>query len=300
MAKKPPKKPYNWKGASKVNWFPGLTPGTNLSVQDLTGFDPSKQYRWVADPSNPWAGGFQALGAQASAPNPYAGILGDYLAQARADAAAESGAQKGSMIDALRNYAISYGAAPDFSAMGGLGKDAQGYWKQAWDPRTQELARKAEEEGISSHARLSHQNDIEMRRIPAMLAARGMLQSGQTTADFGEQSQNYKNQGYDMLSELMSGITGSVQNFQEAERARQRQLADLEMQIAMQQAANWQDSDMGPGPEGPATQAQHPNPAVMALARSAFGGSRKYPLPKFNSPAYRNSWLRNRLRAGRM
>ncbi len=261
MAKKP-KKPYQWTGAKNINWFPGINqqpggPGTKITMRPgLPKLDFSTLF-----------GGARTQAAPQQSSNPAAGILQDYMNQMRADAAAESNAEKGSMINNLRQAIISYGLAPDYSA---LGKDAQGYLKQALDPNTLALAAKNEQEGISSHARLGHANEIAMRRIPAGLAARGLLHSGQTGADFGEHAQDFKNQGYDMLSALMSGITGSIGQYQEAERARQRALAEAEMQAAMQAAGDWSDSDMGPtGDEGPAT--------------GATGGS-KPPPPKRTRP----------------
>jgi len=234
--------------------------------------------KWKA--GNPGAatfhGGFVAPGllpAQGGGGgNPMAGILADYLNQMRGDMGAESAADKGGMINQLRRYVISYGALPDFAQLGGLGADAQGYLQEAMDPATMALAQKAEAEGVSSHARLAHGNEIATRRIPAGLAARGMLQSGQTGADLGEQALQYKTSGYDMLNEMLSGIQGGVSGFQNNERARQRQLADMEMQAAMQAAQDWGNSYFDPGgsdPTSPAAAAvQHlQRPKITAATR---------------------------------
>jgi hypothetical protein len=206
--------------------------------------------------------------------NPAAGILADYMNQMRADAAADRNAEKGSMIQNLRQAIISYGLAPDYSA---LGKDAQGYLKEALDPNTLALAAKNEAEGISSHARLGRANEQSMRRIPAALAARGILRSGQTGSDFGDQAQDFKNQGYDMVSALMQGIQGSVGGFQEAERARQRALAEAEMQAAMQASEDWSDSDFGDtgdtGDTGPASTSAKPG-AWLAKRRAQLAAQR--------------------------
>ena len=174
--------------------------------------------------------------------NPFAGIMADYLNQMRGDMGAEGAADKGGMINQLRKYIVSYGALPDFSNIGGLGGDAKGYLAEAMDPNTMALAQKAETEGLSSHARLGQENDKATRLIPALLASRGMLQSGQTGNDLADQGMKFKQSGYDMLNEMLSGITGSVSGYQENERQRQRQLADMEMQAAMQAAQDWGDS----------------------------------------------------------
>ena len=245
---KPPVKPYVWKQAAKVNWFPSINqpkPGGGFTLRP--GIQPgslgailgnSGQTTPTARPSGGGGGGAS-------------GILADYLNQMRADSSASSNADKGSMIQNLRNAIVSYGLAPDYSA---LGADAQGYLKEALDQNTLDLAAKNEKEGISSHARLGHENDLAMRRIPATLAGRGLLRSGQTGADLGEQAQTFKNQGYDMLSALMQGITGSVGQFQEAERQRQRDLAEAEMGAGGDAYGDYSDSymDDGGGDTGPA------------------------------------------------
>ncbi len=220
----------------------------------------------------------RGIGPQSDAKpsNPYAGILQDYLNQSRADFAAQSTAEKGDLINAIRKYVISYGASPNFEQLGGLGKDAQGYLKEALDQKTLDLARKAEEEGISSHARMSKANDITTRRIPAALAARGILRSGQTGSDLADQALSYKQQGYDMLTELMGGIQGGVSQFQNAERERQRQLAQMEMEMAMQAAQDWGDSYFDNGPaQGPA----RPNTGVSSAVRGGkpTGNPARYP-----------------------
>lgn len=187
-------------------------------------------------------------GAPQAPANPYAGILADYMNQMRADFGAQASAEKGDAINRIRQYIISYGGSPNFDQFGGLGKDAQGFLKEALDPRTVALAKKAEEEGVSSHARMSRANEIANRRIPSQLAARGILRSGQTGADLAEQALTYKQQGYDMLNELMGGVTGTVRGYQEAERERQRQLAQMEMEAAFQAAQDWGDSYFDQGP----------------------------------------------------
>lgn len=230
--------------------------------------------------------------------NPYAGLLQDYMNQQRADFAAESAADKGGMINALRKYIISYGASPNFEQFGGIGGDAAGYLKEAMDANTMALARKAEEEGLSSHARLAEQNARATRLIPAALAARGILRSGQTGSDLADQAMQYKRAGYDMLSELMGGVTGSVSNFQAAERQRQRALADAEMQAAWQAMQDWGDSYFDTG--------SVPSPAqqVAAIASGAarnrgFPVTSSGPLSRTNPKRQRN-YLNARVAAGRM
>jgi len=259
------RKPYNWKGARKINWFPGLKRAAPGSIGSSI----------INAPGGQWVGYPGSLGPQGGGGggNPYGGILQDYLNQQRADFAAQGAADKGSMINALRKYAISYGELPDFESLGGLPKEAAGYFKEAMDPKTRELAAKAEREGVSSHARLAEQNMLATRRIPSQLAARGLLRSGQTGSDLNQQAMDYKRSGYDMLNEMLSGITGSVSNYQNAERERQRALAEAEMQAAWQAAGDWGDSYFNELP----TQV----PGVAPKTRAGGGGRPRRPGPNY-------------------
>jgi len=240
----------------------------------------------------------QTQGQPQASGNPAGGILSDYLNQQRADFGAEGVADRAGMINAIRRYVISYGQLPDFSQIGGLGGDAQGFFAEALDQNTRDLAAKAEAEGVSSHARLSRANETTRRRIPAALAARGMLRSGQTGVDLGEQAQTYKNQGYDMLNEMLSGITGTVGSYQENERQRQRALAEAAMNAAMQASQDWGDYDMGGGGDEGA-----PSGGPASLGGVPRGGGRgRYPITRqqFKQPRMRKNWLAARGRAGRM
>lgn len=265
-----------------INWFPGLKPGASLG-QSILASVPKGGFTGLT------GGDAAAGGAPGGGGSPYAGILQDYLNQSRADFAAESAADRGGMINALRRYAISYGALPDFSALGGLGGEAAGFFKEALDPNTRSLAEKAEKEGLSSHARLAHANQLITRKIPATLAARGILRSGQTGADLSEQALTYKQQGYDMLNELLSGITGTVSGFQENERMRQRELARLAQEAAFEAAQDWGDSYFDDVSEGATGMGGVP---LRSFATRALGitktpgivrGRPTYPKPRYPS-----------------
>ena len=240
-------KPPGWKGPRLINGVPQYGRANPNSTMPYYG----AQIKGLMPRFSSTPVGLAALRGQQSSPqqreNPIAGILADYMNQARADFGAQSSAEKGDMINNIRKYMISYGAAPD---MEGLSKDAQGYLKQALDPKTLQLMQTAEKEGLSSRARLGQANEKATRLIPASLAARGILRSGQTGSDLGDQAMQYKQSGYDMLNEMLGAITGSVSGYQNAERERQRQLAEMEMQMAMQAAGDWGDSDTGPQPPG--------------------------------------------------
>lgn len=246
MAKKPPK-PYSWAGAAKVNWFPGLKGAAPGSMgQSLLGtFKGGSAPDWFA----PLAGR-SPFGNSGGGGNPYAGILNDYLNQTRADFGADSAADAAARDAALRRYVISYGQVPDFNALG-ISDSAKGFWNNAIDQRTKDLALKNEQEGTSIHARMAAENAVANRRIPAALAARGMLRSGQTGSDLRDQAQAYKIKGFDTLNEMLAGVEGTVGGFLQAERERQRALAEAEMQARMNAMGDWGGDMYGDGGMAP-------------------------------------------------
>ncbi len=239
MAKKPP---YSWAGAANVNWFPGLNkpaPGggfmprnPNLNLGPMLGISsPSIQTM------NPRSGG---------GGNPYAGIINDYLNQTKANFGAQSAADAASRDAALRRYVISYGTVPDFNSLG-ISDSAKGFWEKAIDANTQALAAKNEAEGTSIHARMENENKVANRRIPAQLAARGLLRSGQTGSDLRDQAQAHKIRGFDTLNEMLQGVEGTVGSFLNAERERQMALAEAEMNARMQAMGDWGGDMYGDG-----------------------------------------------------
>ncbi|MCI0408083.1 MAG: hypothetical protein L0191_05865 [Acidobacteria bacterium] len=176
----------------------------------------------------------------------YSGLVGDYLNQARSDFAAASGADAASRDAALRKFIISYGAVPDFNQLG-ISASARGFLEKALDQKTRDLALKNYAEGTAIKARMDKANEVAQRRIPAQLAARGLLHSGQTGVDLAEQAQNYKIQGFDTLNEMLGGIEGTVGNFLENERQRQRELAEAAMRAAEGAYGDFGDSYLGDG-----------------------------------------------------
>jgi hypothetical protein len=164
---------------------------------------------------------------------------------------------------------ISYGQVPDFDKMG-ISESARGFLGGAIDQRTRDLAAKAEAEGLSVHARMAKENTVANRRIPSMLAGRGMLRSGQTGYDMGEQAQNYKIGQYDTLNELLSNVEGTVGNYLQGERDRQMQLAQARMQAAWDAYSNWGDYDMGPA-QVPSSRGSLAGTSLPMAARNRAG-----------------------------
>lgn len=242
--------PYNWKQAKNVNWFPGLRGAKPGSIgSSILGSLPS---------GGPTAPNFFAPLAQSSlfgnrpgggGGSNAAGLIGGMpdLSAMKAQIQAGSTADAASRDAALRRLVISYGAMPDLASLG-ISGDAAGFLKNAINDQVMQLAQKNEAEGTSVHARMQHEADVGARRVPAALAGRGMLHSGQTGVDLAEQAQQAKNQQFDTLNELLGNVENVTSSFLQAERDRAMQLAEMEMQAAMSQYQNYADSDLGYDP----------------------------------------------------
>lgn len=208
--------------------------------------------------------------------NPYAGILNEYLNSAKANFAAQGAADAASRDAALRRFVISYGQVPDFAALG-ISPQMQGFLKGAINQTVRDLAAKNEAEGTSIHARTLAANAKANRLIPAQLAARGMLRSGQTGADLAEQAQQFKITNFDQLNELLGGMEGTVGNFLMAERARQDALAQAELQAQMLAAQQW-GGDMYGSQQGPTSvNPAYPRQQIYSFAGSQASASKKPP-----------------------
>ena len=199
--------------------------------------------------------GLRGLAGRGGAPaapasNPYSDLISSFLNQTRADLQADSVADAAGRDASLRRLIISYGDAPDLDKLG-ISKDAAGFLKGVLDEKTKGLARQNTEEGTSIKARLDRENMLAQRRIPAALAARGVLRSGQTGSDLGDQQLAYKQRGFDTLNELLGSAEGTVGSFLNAERERQRALAEAEQEAAFRAQDVWGDSYLDQSDAGP-------------------------------------------------
>lgn len=181
------------------------------------------------------------------APNSAQGLIGASpdLSAMKAQFAAGSAADAASRDAALRRLVISYGQMPDLASLG-ISGNAAGFLKSAINDQVRALAAKNEAEGTSVHARQQKEAAVAQRRVPAFLAGRGLLRSGQTGVDLADVAQQAKNQQFDTLNELLGNIENTTSSFLAAERDRAMQLAMMEMQAAQQQYGLYQDSYMGP------------------------------------------------------
>jgi hypothetical protein len=185
----------------------------------------------------PYAGGtapslVRPFASTAANPN-YGGLIGAQpdlsalQAQFKADSIADAAARDA----AIRRYVVSYGQIPDFSKLGISGA-AAGFLSNAINDNIRNLAAQNELEGTSIHARMNKEANQAMARIPAVLASRGILRSGQTGVDLANQAQASKNIQFDTLNELLGNIENVTSSFLNAERDRANQMAMAEMQAA--------------------------------------------------------------------
>jgi hypothetical protein len=255
--------------------LPKLAPGSLSGIGGLAPHTAAPDFFSPLSKSPQLQNLFSGLGGHFGSNNPYAGLIGGSadLSGIEAEMAAQGKADAAGRDAALRRFIVSYGSLPDFSQLG-ISGDALGYLKKAMDPKTQELAANAEKEGLSVHARQAHDDMVSRRQIPSQLAARGLLHSGQTGYDLGQQAQNYKTTQYDTLNELLGNIEGTVSSYQQAERDRQMQLAMARMQAASDAFGNWGDSDIG----GSQSMSQQ-----LAALRGTSGSRGTYPVPGASS-----------------
>lgn len=253
-----------------VNWYaknlPKYPKGIGQSVmnniqQGAPAFNQAAsqgRFDWFRGPN--FGGGNANYGGLIGGSPDLSALEAAYGAQSKADAASRDAA--------LRRLVISYGGMPSLDALG-MSDQARGFFQKAINPETLNLARKADEEGLTVSARQKKDDAVTRRRIPAGLAGRGMLRSGQTVSDLADQAQNFKNLQYDTLNELLGNVENTVGGFLRAEQDRAISLAQAKIQAAWAAMQNWGDYDMGGSFDG-----QHPFQTMAGRGGRPGGGGR--------------------------
>lgn len=150
--------------------------------------------------------------------------------------------------DANINRAIvSFGLVPDFTGFTDV---------PTIDQTTRQLAQQATESGVSTIARMRHDLEQAQRLIPNQLAARGMLDSGDTPYALGEAQRGFNLASFDATRQLLDYISGAWAAYAQSEQGRQFQILQARQEarlrdeeiarqeryraqdLAMQQAAN--------------------------------------------------------------
>lgn len=151
------------------------------------------------------------------------------FSQQRADLSAQGISDAAQRAAATQRALVQFGVVPDFEEAGGnLGLSDQqlSFLRQDVTPEVRELARESTEEGLSVTGRIREQNERNIRQIRNALAARGMLRSGELGFQLGEAQQAFKRAQFGARNELLDYLGGVQAAYVEAERMRQRQLAE--------------------------------------------------------------------------
>lgn len=152
----------------------------------------------------------------------------------------------------LNSVAKSLGVDP--SALAGL------------DPATiQKLAQANDTAGTSTEAQLEQANTTAVRGIKNALNARGLLNSGETGYQLGQQQQSYTQAQYDARQKLTDYMTQYQQGYLTAQQQIQQQLASSASSAADRQYANNQ------GSAGFQALFDHVDPSGVAVYKGADG-----------------------------
>ena len=207
---------------------PGLTGGFGLPAPGA-----GSTYTW-ANPTSP---------TYAPPPMPSLSDLlaGDPIYQQQFAQLQAGGVYDTSTANAARARAlIQFGQMPDLSGVQGLIGDLSGL-----DPNTGTLAQQNTTAGLSTQARLSQANTDAIRRIKAVLGARGLFRSGETGYQLGREQTDYTRAQYDARQKLVDYLAGVQSALVQAERARQAALYQSQLNALM----SWlsQHPDLGGG-----------------------------------------------------
>lgn len=136
------------------------------------------------------------------------------------------------------------------------------------DETTRRLAAENTQAGLSTVARLNRAHTDALRQITNVLAARGVLRSGQTGAEMGREQTNYTTAQYDSRQNLLDYLGGLQAGFAQAEQQRQWQLAQAAI-AAQQNIPPQPNRPWFTGPTDP-NQLMRPPQDHLALMRRYF------------------------------
>lgn len=128
---------------------------------------------------------------------------------------------------------IDFGGSPDFTSLG-LTTQTQP-WLAYLDPKTQGLAAANTQAGTSVMARLQKQLADANRTTVNQMAARGILRSGETGYQLGENALQNKQATYDAGRQLLDFLSGAQAAVAQHEQERQFQLLQAQQDAAVRQ-----------------------------------------------------------------
>jgi hypothetical protein len=193
-----------------------------------------------------------------------------FLAQIQAQMKAMSEQDTAFTRSQLNSMLVQYGAVPN------IPKNARGLL----DPTTARLAQQNTAAGTSILARLGKEHTDTTRRIPDNMAARGILFSGETGYQLGEEANRFKLAQYDATQGLLQQVSGAYQAMVDRENDRRMQLIGAQQDAAQrQQEIQFRQQEMAQQMQMAQMQA-----AQEAAANAAYAQS--FSQPAYSEPAY--------------
>lgn len=223
------------KAATTLDPF-GVPRVTSPAVGGGTTLDPFGVPRVQAPPAAPIGtlnlpGAFGATGSTTStapapapsAPPDYTGLINNdpVYKQTQADIAATHAADQGALDDLRKRALVNYGAVPDIGGYQGLTGDLSG----SMTDLVRGLAGENTASGLSTTARINKAHTDAVDAVKSALTARGLLSSGETGYQLGEENNSYQQAGYDALQQLIDLLSGGNRSFLDAEAQRRSTLA---------------------------------------------------------------------------
>lgn len=124
----------------------------------------------------------------------------------------------------------------------------------------QQLAREADQSGVSTNARLNAANQKAVMQLKNALNARGLLRSGEAAYQLGQQAQNYQNAQFDARQKLLSTLQQYQQGYLAAKAQLAAQLAQGGNDAFSRMLSLYGGMGQAQGPQEPAAPAPAPAP----------------------------------------
>lgn len=142
--------------------------------------------------------------------------------QTQADIAAARIGDQASLTAARQRALTEYGAVPTLTGnettlVGNIAPDINDTVRQ--------LAQQNTQAGLSTVGQLKTAYDQNIQALQASLAARGLLSSGETGYQLGQQNNQYQQAGYNALQQLLDTLSGYQSSYLTAEQAREQAIA---------------------------------------------------------------------------
>lgn len=248
------------KKAKAANQPPALATGQTLQDQIAASLAANPQGTF--GPSS----GVNYAGAQPQATTPgmpdykalIAAALGPLTAQYGADDAADMATRNQQLIRALGQFGQQFDLEGANTAFGADFVNSSGLADVL--PQANALAQQTTDAGMSFQARAAKAHKDTVRQIKNALAARGLLQSGETGHQLQEQQTQFDTGQYDARAQVQDYMAAVNQGYTQAVRARQVALAEAQRVEAARQA-QLNPGTTTPAPVAPAGPVAPPAPA---------------------------------------